>query len=79
LRGSAAAGAAIRGANAAVVGVLAVAFYDPVLSGGVASPADGLIAGAAFAALFWRRTPPLAAVALCVAGAVLVDRLRLWA
>ncbi|MDR6284304.1 chromate transporter [Methylopila jiangsuensis] len=50
--------AALRGANAAVVGVLAAALYDPVWISAVLSPRDFLIAAAGFAALVaWRAAP----------------------
>jgi chromate transporter len=79
LRRSPVAAAAIRGANAAVVGVLAIAFYDPVVTSGIGSIADTLIAGLAFGILIRPRTPALAAVVLCVAGAILVALLGLGA
>ncbi|HKE48169.1 MAG TPA: chromate efflux transporter [Rhodanobacteraceae bacterium] len=62
---------AIAGINAAVVGLLAAAWYDPVWRSSVDDPADVAIVVAGFALLAWRRTPPIAVVALCVAAAVL--------
>jgi chromate transporter len=50
--------AALRGANAAVVGVLAAALYDPVWTTAVLSPRDFLIAAAGFTALVAWRVPP---------------------
>jgi chromate transporter len=50
--------AALRGANAAVVGVLAAALYDPVWTTAVLSPRDFLIAAAGFTALVAWRAPP---------------------
>jgi chromate transporter len=45
----------MRGANAAVVGLLAAAFYDPVWTSAVHSPTDLAIAAAGFAMLVaWR-------------------------
>ena len=52
------------GVNAAVVGLLASALYDPVWTGAVRSRADFAVAAAGFAALVVWRAPPLAVVAL---------------
>ena len=49
------AGAALAGINAGVVGVLAAAFYDPVLRTGISSPVDAVIAGVGFLLLERRR------------------------
>jgi chromate transporter len=55
LRARPGAQAAMRGANAAVVGLLAAAFYDPVWTSAVHSPTDLAIAAAGFAMLVaWR-------------------------
>jgi len=63
--------AAMAGVNAAVVGLLGSALYDPVFAGGVHSRADFAIAATAFVALVVGRAPPLAVVLFCaVAGAV---------
>lgn len=51
--------AALAGINAAVVGLLAAAFADPVLLEGVRSLAHGLIALAGFALLQWSGRSPL--------------------
>ena len=58
LRASHAMRAALRGVNAAVVGVLAAALYNPVITSAILSWPDILIALAAFAALVWLRLPP---------------------
>ena len=58
--------AALAGVNAAVVGLLAAAFVDPVLMEGVRSPLDVLIAAVGFAVLQWSRRSPLWMVAWCV-------------
>ncbi len=71
LRAIPSAQAAMRGAGAAVVGILALAFYDPVWSGGVRDSVDLTIAAAAFAMLTAWRAPALLAVGFCVAAAVL--------
>jgi chromate transporter len=65
--------AALRGVNAAVVGLLLAALYDPVFTGGIRSTADFGLALAAFGLLTVARTPPWAVVALsAAAGAGLV-------
>jgi chromate transporter len=50
--------AALRGTNAAVVGVLLAALYNPVIVTGVRNLWDVLLAGAAFYALEYRKAPP---------------------
>jgi chromate transporter len=62
--------AAMQGINAAVVGLLAAALYNPVWTSAVARPADFAVATAAFVLLVVWRAPPLAAVALCAAAGV---------
>jgi chromate transporter len=62
--------AAMRGVNAAVVGVLAAAFYDPVWTSSVRSLADLGLALAAFLLLTVRKAPPITAVVLCAVGGV---------
>ncbi|HEV2365589.1 MAG TPA: chromate efflux transporter [Caulobacteraceae bacterium] len=54
--------AAMRGANAAVVGVLAGALYDPVWTSAVLGRLDLVLAAAGFALLMFR-VPPIAVVA----------------
>ncbi len=58
----------VRGANAAVVGVLAAALWDPVITSGVASPADAAIAAAGFALLQWAKAPAWLVVLVVGAG-----------
>lgn len=65
-----AAQAGLRGANAAVVGVLAAALYNPVWSSSVLVPIDFAVAGAGFVALISWRTPPVAVVVGCALAAV---------
>lgn len=62
LRHAPAAQAALRGANAAVVGLLAAAFWRPVLPAGVTDARSGLLALALFAGLQWAKTPAWAVV-----------------
>ncbi len=65
--------AAMRGANAAVVGILGLALYDPVWTSAVARPADFVVAAAGFLLLTLWRLPPVVVVALAaLAGCALV-------
>lgn len=57
-------------ANAAVVGLLLAALYDPVFTSAVAGPQDLALAIAAFAALALLRLPPWLVVILCAAAGV---------
>ena len=75
LSGRPGARAAMAGVNAAVVGLLASAFYDPVWTSAVRGPTDFAVAAAGFAALGWAcaapdrgRTAGAAGVALGVVG-----------
>lgn len=56
--------AAMRGANASVVGILAAALYNPVWTGSVHDLADIAMAGSGFALLTFFKTPPIVIVAL---------------
>lgn len=67
--------AAMRGANAAVVGVLAAAFHHPVWTSAVLAPPDFAIAATGFMLLVLWRMPPLAVVALTVLAAILAAAL----
>jgi chromate transporter len=67
LRRQPAAQAAMRGANAAVVGILAAALYDPVWTGAVRDPRDFAAALAGFLLLTVWQAPPWLAV-LCLAS-----------
>jgi chromate transporter len=72
LRARPGARAALAGVNAAVVGLLASALYNPVWTSAVPKPADFAVAAAGFAALVVWRAPPLVVVALtAVAGVIL--------
>jgi chromate transporter len=72
LRAIPAAGAALRGVNAAVVGVLAAALYSPVWTGAVTRPIDVAVVAAALALLIAARATPVLVVALgALAGVVL--------
>jgi chromate transporter len=64
--------AAMQGINAAVVGLLGMALYNPVWTSAVATPVDFVIAVVGFVLLVTWRAPPLAVVALsAIAGVVL--------
>ena len=56
---------ALAGMNAAVVGILGAALYDPVWAGAIHSRADFCLALAAYGLLVVGRVPPVAVVALC--------------
>jgi chromate transporter len=58
------AGAAMAGTNAAVVGLLGAAFYDPLWTSTIGRPADFVLALTGFVLLTVWRVPPLAIV-LC--------------
>jgi chromate transporter len=64
LRARPAAQAAMRGTNAAVVGLLGAALYSPVFTSAVQGPADVAIAAAGFVLLTAWRSPPLLVVVL---------------
>ena len=64
LRARPAAQAAMRGANAAVVGILAAALYDPLWTGAVGGPRDVAIVAGAVALLTAGAAPPWIVVAL---------------
>jgi chromate transporter len=62
--------AAMAGINAAVVGLLAAALYNPVWTSAVQSSADFAVAAAGFVLLVVWRAPPLLVVLLCAAAGV---------
>jgi chromate transporter len=64
--------AALRGVNAAVVGLLVAAFYDPIWTVGITNRADFALASAAFLLLFVWNTPPWLVVALSALGGELL-------
>jgi chromate transporter len=68
LRAKSWAQAALRGANAAVVGVLLAALYNPVWTEGVRSAQDTAAAVAAFGLLQWWKLPPWLVVLLAAAA-----------
>jgi len=71
-RGRPGAQAALKGVNAAVVGLLLAALYHPVWTAGILDRADFALAAAAFLLLFMWKTPPWLVVVLCaLAGAAI--------
>jgi chromate transporter len=72
LRGKPFAQSALAGVNAAVVGLLLAALYNPVWLAAIMGPLDFAVALAAFLLLAVWKTPPWAVVVLCaVAGGLL--------
>ncbi len=61
----------LAGVNAAVVGLLAAALYNPVWISAVHRPLDIVIALSAFALLAWARWPALAIAGWCVTASLL--------
>jgi chromate transporter len=72
LRRRSAAQAALRGVNAAVVGILLAALYDPVWTAGITSPMDFALGAGAFLLLFMWKTPPWLVVILCAVGGAVI-------
>ncbi len=73
LRRKEAAQAALAGVNAAVVGLLLAAFYDPVWTAGINNRFDYALGVAAFVLLFVWKTSPWLVVLLCGAAAQLLS------
>lgn len=71
LRARASARRALAGVNAAVVGLLAAALYDPIWTSAVLAPLDFVLAASGFLALVLWRAPPLAVVAALAAAGLL--------
>jgi chromate transporter len=67
---------ALRGINAAVVGLLLAALYDPVWTGSIHGPADFALALVAFGLLALWSAPPWLVVALTAVGAQAIAWLR---
>jgi chromate transporter len=59
---------ALRGVNAAVVGLLLAALYRPVWTSGITNAGDFALGVAAFLLLFMWKTPPWAVVVFCALG-----------
>jgi chromate transporter len=73
LRQRPAAQAALRGVNAAVVGLLLAALYNPVWTAGILNAGDFALAAAAFLLLYMWRTPPWLVVLLCAMGGAVLS------
>jgi chromate transporter len=72
LRAKPLAQAGMRGANAAVVGILAAALYDPVWISAIIGPVDFALALAGFAVLTFGKLPPwIVVVALALSGGLI--------
>lgn len=67
-----AAQAVLRGTNAAVVGILLAALYDPVWQAGITGPTELAVGLAAFALLAWWKTPAWILVLACTATGVAI-------
>ena len=74
LRGRRGARTALAGVNAAVVGLLLAALYDPVFTGSVRGTADFAWVLGAFALLFLLRWPPWLVVGLAAVAAEVAQR-----
>jgi len=75
LRRRPAAQSALRGVNAAVVGLLLAALYNPVWTSGISSGADFALAVAGFLLLFMWKVPPWLAVVLSAIGGAAIAKL----
>src|SRR5262249_38144237 len=76
LRGRASFQAALRGVNAAVVGLLLAALYHPVWASAIQGPADVGLALAAFGLLAFWKAPPWLVVIFAAAGGALIALVR---
>jgi chromate transporter len=65
---------ALRGVNAAVVGLLLAALYNPVWTAGIMGPYDFALAVAAFLLLFIWKTPPWLVVVLSAIGGAAIAK-----
>lgn len=63
---------AFNGVNAAVVGLLLAALYDPIWTGTVRSHGDFILAAGGFAALVFWKVPPLAVVVVAALGGAIL-------
>ena len=74
LRSRSAVQAAMRGANAAVVGLLGAALYSPVWTSAIRDPRDFALALTGFILLAVWKAPPWAVVVLSAAGGAALAR-----
>jgi chromate transporter len=63
---------ALRGVNAAVVGLLLAALYHPVWTAGITGAADFALGTCAFLLLFMWKAPPWLVVVLCAIGGAVI-------
>lgn len=71
MRRFAAAQGALRGANAAVTGLLLAVLYDPLWTGAIQAPKDAAVLAVAAGSLLAFRAPPWVVTLFCAAaGAV---------
>jgi chromate transporter len=75
LRGRAGFQAALRGVNAAVVGLLLAALYDPVWTSAIRGHADFGLALVVFGLLMFWRLAPWLVVLIAAAGGALIARI----
>ncbi len=68
---------ALRGVNAAVVGLLLSALYRPVWTSGITNAGDFALGAAAFLLLFMWKTPPWLVVVFCAVGGEALSLLAL--
>ncbi len=66
--------AGLRGINAAVVGLLLAALYDPVWTSAITGPSDFVLALIAFGLLMFWRMPPWVVVLIAALGGALIAR-----
>ena len=78
IRSKSGAQSALRGVNAAVVGLLLAALYHPVWTAGITSAKDFALAIAAFLLLYMWQTTPWLVVILSALGASLLALLPAW-
>lgn len=67
---------ALRGINAAVVGILTAALYTPIWTNAITRPADFALGLAAFGLLVFWKLPPWPVVVLAAAGGQVLALLR---
>jgi chromate transporter len=70
---------ALRGVNAAVVGLLLAALYKPVWTSGITNAGDFALGVAAFLLLFMWKTPPWLVVVFCAIGGEALALIRFGA
>jgi chromate transporter len=66
--------AVLRGINAAVVGILLAALYDPIWTSAIFKPEDAALALVAFGLLVVWKVPPIGVVVVSALGGAFIDR-----